>query len=272
MLRSTLMVRYVAVLAIACAGVGAKFLLAGGTGSSSSSGAPTSVSASQSAFREANLHRAISAVETKAGSQAQLLQLTLVPSYADFVLRSGQRAVGWRWMTASQTLLPVQVTLEGSGTLSGQDFPLSEVSISAPTKIVGALGGSNLIASQMVLSRAVTDGVVGWNVNAGGGGRADIAYTADAGGNHVTDVVKAATSAASQATQAASQATQATQATQAASQATQAAQSRAAAQSSAAAQSGSAALKTAKKLQQCVAKANGDPNALALCTSAQTSP
>lgn len=262
MLRSTLMVRYVAVLAIACAGVGAKFLLAGGTGSSSSSGAPTSVSASQSAFREANLHRAISAVETKAGSQAQLLQLTLVPSYADFVLRSGQRAVGWRWMTASQTLLPVQVTLEGSGTLSGQDFPLSEVSISAPAKIVGALGGSNLNASQMVLSRAVTDGVVGWNVNAGGGGRADIAYTADAGGNHVTDVVKAATSAASQATQAASQATQAAQA----------AQSSAAAQTSAAAQSGSAALKTAKKLQQCVAKANGDPNALALCTSAQTSP
>ena len=262
MLRSTLMVRYVAVLAIACAGVGAKFLLAGGTGSSSSSGAPTSVSASQSAFREANLHRAISAVETKAGSQAQLLQLTLVPSYADFVLRSGQRAVGWRWMTASQTLLPVQVTLEGSGTLSGQDFPLSEVSISAPTKIAGALGGSNLTASQMVLSRAVTDGVVGWNVNAGGGGRADIAYTADAGGNHVTDVVKAATSVASQATQAASQATQAAQA----------AQSSAAAQSRAAAQSGSAALKTAKKLQQCVAKANGDPNALALCTSAQTTP
>jgi hypothetical protein len=253
MLRSTLMVRYVAVLAIACAGVGAKFLLAGGTGGSSSSGAPTSVSASQSAFREANLHRAISAVETKAGSQAQLLQLTLVPSYADFVLRSGQRAVGWRWMTASQTLLPVQVTLEGSGTLSGQDFPLSDVSISAPTKIVGALGGSNLTASQMVLRRAVTDGVVGWNVNAGGSGRADIAYTADAGGNRVTDVLKAASSAATQATQAASQATKAVQ-------------------SSAAAQSGSAGLKSAQKLQQCVAKANGDPNALALCTSGQTSP
>ncbi|MDQ6820174.1 MAG: hypothetical protein M3076_07530 [Actinomycetota bacterium] len=269
MLRSTMMVRYVAVLVIACAGVGAKFLLAGGTGSSSSAGAPTSVSASQSAFREANLHRAISAVESKAGIQAKLLRLTLVPSYADFVLRSGQRAVGWRWMTASEALLPVQVTLEGSGTLNGQDFPLSEVSTSAPAKIVGALGGNKLSASWMALSRAVTDGVVGWNVNAGGGGRSDIAYSADAGGNRVTDVVKSASSAANQATQAASQATQAaSQATQAASQsASQATQA-----ASQAAQGGAAALKTAQKLQQCVAKANGDPNALALCTSAHASP
>lgn len=241
MLRSTLTLRYVAVLIIACAGVGAKFLLAGGSGSSSSAGAPTSVSASQSAFREANLQRAISAVEDKAGTQAELLQLTLVPSYADFVLRTGERAVGWRWMTASRALLPVQITLEGSGSLNGQDFPLSGVTTSAPARIVAALGANQLTASQMVLSRAVTDGVVGWNVDAGGGGRADIAYTADAGGSHVTDVVKAASSAASLATQAASQA----------------------------AQGGASALKTAQKLQQCIAKANGDPNAIALCTSSQ---
>jgi hypothetical protein len=261
MLRSTMMVRYIAVLLIACAGVGAKFLLAGGTGSSSSSaGAPTSVTASQSAFREANLQRAIGAVESKGGTQAKLLQLTLVPSYADFVLRTGERAVGWRWMTASQSLLPVQVTLEGSGSLSGQDFPLSDVTTTAPAKIVASLGGNHLTASQMVLSRAVTDGVVGWNISAGGSGRSDIAYTADARGNRVTDVVKSASSAAALATQAASQAaSQASSqaATQAASQATQ---------------SGAAALKKAQKLQQCVAKANGDPNALALCTSAQTAP
>ncbi len=241
MLRSTVMVRFVAVLIIACAGVGARFLLSGGSGTGSSAGAPTSVSASQSAFREANLQHAINAVTGKAGAQARILQLTLVPSYADFVLRTGQRAVGWRWMTASQDLLPVQITVEGSGSLNGQDFPLSDVMTPAPAKVLASLAANHLTASQMVLSRALTDGVVGWNIDASGGGRANIAYTADVQGNHVTDVVKAASSAAGLATQAASQA----------------------------AQGGASALKTAQKLQQCIAKANGDPNAMALCTSSQ---
>ncbi len=257
-IRTRLMVRLVAALILVGGVVAAKIVLSHSSSGSSSSN-PTSVSADQSLYRPANLQKAISAVEGKVGSSAGLLELSLLPGQADFTLRNGEKAIGYRWDASSLSLAPLSINVIGSGSLKGQDFPLSQAQPDAMGKIVAALAQQGMTPSTMTLRRGVSDGIVGWSVSADGGGRTSVAYTADVGGSHVVNVEQAAASAASVASQAVSQA--ASQASQAASQASQAAGQ--------ASQSGASALKTAQKLQQCVASANGDPNAMALCTSGQ---
>jgi hypothetical protein len=254
-IRSRLIVRFVAVLILAGGGVAAKIALSH-SGSSSSSN-PTNVSADQSLYKPANLLKAIAAVQAKVGGHAGLLELSLLPGQADFTLRNGEKAFGYRWTATDQSLAPLQINVIGSGSLQGQDFPLSQAQPDAMGKIVAALAKQGMTPSTMTLRRGVSDGVVAWSLSADGNGRTSVAYTADVAGNHVVNIEQAAASAANVANQAASQA--ASQASQAASQASKAV--------SQASQSGSSALKTAQKLQQCVANANGDPNALSLCAS-----
>jgi hypothetical protein len=263
-MRSRLVLRFTAVLILAGGGVAAKIALSH-SGSSSSSN-PTNVSADQSLYKASNLQKAISAVQGKVGGQVGLLELSVLPGQADFTLRNGEKAIGYRWDASAQSLAPLSINVIGSGSLQGQDFPLSQAQPEAMGKIVAALARQGMTPTSMDLRRQVSDGLVGWSVSADGNGRTAVAYTADVGGNRVTNVEQAAASAANTASQAVSQASQAaSQASQAASQASQAAS-----QASQGASSGSgvnSALKQAQKLQQCIANANGDPNALTLCTT-----
>ncbi|HEY6399173.1 MAG TPA: hypothetical protein VIX82_17145 [Solirubrobacteraceae bacterium] len=258
-MRTRLIVRFVAVLILAGGGVAAKIVLSH-SGSGSTSSNPTNVSADQSLYRPANLQKAISAVKGKVGSHAQLLELSLLPGQADFTLRNGEKAFGYRWSATDQSLAPLSINVIGSGSLQGQDFPFSQAQPDAMGKIVSALAKQGMTPATMTLRRQVSDGVLGWAVSADGGGRTSVAYTANVGGSHVVNVEQAAAAAANVASQAASQAS--SQASQAAAQASQAA-----AQASQGSQSGSSALKAAQKMQQCVANANGDTNALSLCVS-----
>ncbi len=262
-MRARLIVRVVAVLILAGGGVAAKIVLSH-SGSGASSSNPTNVSADQSLYRPTNLQKAINAVEGKVGSHAQLLELSLLPGQADFTLRNGEKAFGYRWSASDQSLAPLSINVIGSGSLQGQDFPFSQAQPDAMGKIVSALAKQGMTPATMTLRRGVSDGVLGWSVSADGGGRTSVAYTANVGGSQVVNVEQAAAAAASVASQAASQAS--SQASQAAAQASQAAAktSQATSQGS---QSGSSALKAAQKMQQCVANANGDTNALSLCVS-----
>jgi hypothetical protein len=248
-MRSRLVVRLIAVLILAGGGVAAKIALSHSGNSSSSS--PTNVSADQSLYKPANLEKAISAVEGKVGAQGGLLELQVLPGQADFTLRNGEKAFGYRWTVSDQSLAPLQINVVGSGSLKGQDFPLSQASPAAMEKIVAAIAKQGMTPTTMTLRRQVSDGLVGWAVTADGSGRTGVAYTADVAGNHVINAEQAATSAASLASQAASQASQAA--------------SRASGSSSGS--NVNSALAQAQKLQQCVANANGDPNALSLCTT-----
>ncbi len=181
-IRSRLIVRFAAVLILVGGGIAAKIVLSH-SGSSSSSSNPTNVSADQSLYRPANLQRAINAVQGKVGSSAGLLEVSLLPGQADFTLRNGEKAFGYRWGAGAQTLAPLSINVIGSGSLKGQDFPLSQAQPEAMGKIVAALAKQGMTPSTMTLRRKVSDGVLGWTVSADGGGRTSVSYTADVGGS-----------------------------------------------------------------------------------------
>jgi hypothetical protein len=246
-MRSRFIVRFIATLILVGCAVAAKIALSH-SGSSSPSSNPTNVGASQSLYRSANLQRAVEAVQGKVGSHAGLLELSVLPGQADFTLRNGEKAFGYRWDAGAQSLVPLTINVIGSGSLKGEDFPISQARPDSMSRIVAALAQQGMTPTTMTLRRRVSDGLVRWAVSADGRGRTSVAYSADVSGGHVVNVEQAAASAANIASQAAGQAAQAT---------------------SQASQSGSSALKTAQKLQQCVASANGDPNALALCAGGQ---
>ncbi len=157
--RSRLIVRAVAVVVIVAAGVTAKIVLSH-SGSASSSN-PTNVSADQSLYRPANLQRAISAVEAKVGSRAGLLELSVLPGQADFTLRHGEKAFGYRWDASALSLAPLSINVVGSGSLNGQDFPLSQAQPTAMGKIAADLAHQGMTASTMTLRRQASNGLVG---------------------------------------------------------------------------------------------------------------
>jgi len=147
----------------------------------------TSTTGNSELFTSAGFQKAYNAVKAKAGGKPPL-QVQITQGGADFELRDGERATGFRYTGGE--LHDLQVQLIGPGSLDGQDFPFSEIDPAAIDKIVSGVksvsGISDIKVTVMTLEKSAVDGKLKWTINAEGGGRAGLVYNADPDGSNVT--------------------------------------------------------------------------------------
>jgi hypothetical protein len=148
----------------------------------------TSTNGNSDLFTTAGFQKAFDAVKDKAGENGQALQVQITEGGADFELRNGEQATGFRYTGGD--LHDVQVQVVGGGSLEGTDFPFSEIDPAAIDKIVSGVkdkaGVSDLKITVMTLEKSPVDGQLKWTINAEGGGRTGLVYNADPDGSNVT--------------------------------------------------------------------------------------
>jgi hypothetical protein len=148
----------------------------------------TSTNGTSDLFTTAGFQKAFVAVKDKAGENGQALQVQITEGGADFELRNGEQATGFRYTGGD--LHDIQVQVVGGGSLEGTDFPFSEIDPGAIDKIVSGVkdkaGVSDLKITVMTLEKSPVDGQLKWTINAEGGGRTGLVYNADTDGSNVT--------------------------------------------------------------------------------------
>ena len=148
----------------------------------------TSTNGNSDLFTTAGFQKAFDAVKDKAGENGQALQVQITEGGADFELRNGEQATGFRYTGGD--LHDIQVQVVGGGSLEGTDFPFSEIDPAAIDKIVSGVkekaGVNDLKVTVMTLEKSPVDGQLKWTINAEGGGRTGLVYNADPDGSNVT--------------------------------------------------------------------------------------
>ena len=139
-------------------------------------------------FTSAGFQKAYDAVTDKAGENVQALETQITDGGANFKLRNGEQATGFIYTGGE--LHDVKVDVIGTGSLEGQDYPFSEVDPEAIDKIISGIkqqaGVPDLKVTVMTLAQSPVDGQLKWTMNAEGGGRTGLVYTAEPDGSNVT--------------------------------------------------------------------------------------
>jgi len=139
--------------------------------------------ASEDLYRAANFRRLLADVRKRDGANAPMLEIAVRPGDAELQLREGQRARGYRYDAKSGKLTPEKVQIVGGGSIAGNDFPLSQVPGGVTRKLAARVKRRGQKATNMTLSRALTQGRLAWTVNAEGGGRTGLVYQANPNGS-----------------------------------------------------------------------------------------
>lgn len=157
-------------------------------GGGDSGGGSSSSGSNDDGFTSSGFGEAVDAVAGEAGEDAPVLQIQINTGGTEFQIRDGEQATGFIY--SGGDLNPVDVEVVGTGTLEGQDFPLSQVDPAAIDKIVSGVkeqsGIEDIEITVMTLEKQVLDGELKWVVNADGNGRTGLVYNADLDGSNVT--------------------------------------------------------------------------------------
>ena len=145
-------------------------------------------------FTSAGFQKAYDAVTDEAGENVQALETQITDGGASFKLRNGEQATGFIYTGGE--LHDVKVDVIGTGSLEGQDYPFSEVDPEAIDKIISGIkqqaGVPDLKVTVMTLAQNPVDGQLKWTMNAEGGGRTGLVYTAEPDGSNVTSPTQTA--------------------------------------------------------------------------------
>ena len=145
-------------------------------------------------FTSAGFQKAYDAVTDEAGENVQALETQITDGGATFKLRNGEQATGFIYTGGE--LHDVKVDVIGTGSLEGQDYPFSEVDPEAIDKIISGIkqqaGVPDLKVIVMTLAQSPVDGQLKWTMNAEGGGRTGLVYTAEPDGSNVTSPTQTA--------------------------------------------------------------------------------
>ena len=145
-------------------------------------------------FTSAGFQKAYDAVTDEAGENVQALETQITDGGASFKLRNGEQATGFIYTGGE--LHDVKVDVIGTGSLEGQDYPFSEVDPEAIDKIISGIkqqaGVPDLKVTVMTLAQSPVDGQLKWTMNAEGGGRTGLVYTAEPDGSNVTSPTQTA--------------------------------------------------------------------------------
>ncbi len=182
---------------IATLGAGLSLVACGGSNSGDNSGGGSSGGGdSADQFTSSGFQDALDAVSDKEGtSNFGLLKVQITEGGTEFQIRDGERARGYVYTTDGD-LVDEDVQIIGPGSLEGQDFPFGDVDAAAIDKIVPAVkdqvGAGDAQVTVMTLEKGLTNAELKWTINADGGGRTGLVYTADPSGSNVGNPASAA--------------------------------------------------------------------------------
>jgi hypothetical protein len=159
---------------------------------SAASSDPTQVGG-HTLFKRANFTKALTAVRSKVGGDAEMLKIQVVPSQAEFQVKRGERADGYRYTAKGGQLQKVKVEIVGGGSIEGLQFPYRVVDPGVTEKLDAAVRAhKGLHATTMTLERGPVGTRLAWTVNAEGNGRTGLVFTARPDGTGLTEPGKAA--------------------------------------------------------------------------------
>jgi len=119
----------------------------------------------------------VAQVKQELGADGELLDLTVSAHGGNVKYRTGDRAAGFQWGTGRDGLVPVKVTLIGSGKLSENVFPISKLRPDATSRLAAAVkaeAGAGFEVQTMALGLNPVTGGVQWTVTGEGDGRMQV--------------------------------------------------------------------------------------------------
>ena len=144
---------------------------------------PTEAGA-ESLFEQANFTKALAAVRAKVSGDAELLKIQVLPAQAEFQVKRGERADGYRYSARGGRLQKVDVEIVGGGSIEGLQFPFRSVDPGVTEKLARAVRSQNgLRATVMTLEKGPAGAKLAWTINAEGNGRTGIVFIASPDGS-----------------------------------------------------------------------------------------
>jgi hypothetical protein len=149
---------------------------------------PTDISDGESLYRQENFAKALDELRSRAGD-AELLKVGVLPYMAEFQIKAGERAKGYRYYAKNGEMGEFKVKIIGTGSLEGEQFPMDTVNAGSTAKLDGAVTERDgaLTVTNMTLERGLTNGKLAWSINAESDDRTGIVFLAKADGSGLAD-------------------------------------------------------------------------------------
>jgi hypothetical protein len=149
---------------------------------------------SQSLYRAENFGAALAALEQHAGKSPELLEVGVVPWMAEFQVKDGQRAKGYRYYAGNGDMGEFKVKIVGGGSIEGSQFPYRTINPGVTEKLAAATvaQGTDLRITNMTIRREIIDGHLAWSVTAESDERTGLVFQADPDGSGLADATERA--------------------------------------------------------------------------------
>ena len=152
---------------------------------------------SQSLYRAENFGAALKALEEHAGRNPELLEVGVMPYMAEFTIKDGKKATGYRYYAKNGETGQFKVKLVGPGELDGSQFPYRTLNAGITEKLAAgvAKADGSMRVTNMTIRRDIVKGDLAWSVNAESDTRTGIVFEADPDGSGLDDPVARAINA-----------------------------------------------------------------------------
>jgi len=149
---------------------------------------------SQSMYRAENFGAALRALQDQAGKNPELLEVGVMPYMAEFTIKDGEKARGYRYYAKNGEMGEFKVKLVGPGSLDGSQFPYATLDAGITEKLASGVAkqDGSLRVTNMTIRRDVVQGDLDWSVNAESGDRTGIVFKADPDGSGLGDATERA--------------------------------------------------------------------------------
>lgn len=150
-------------------------------------GGGTSTEGNDDLFTSAGFTEAVDAVAEEEGDDAPVFDVQITSGGAVFTFVDGEQLAGQVY--SGGELQSQEVDVIGPGSVEGSDFPLTDVDPAAIDKIAEGVrtesGIDDVEITVMKLTKQNANGELQWTINAEGGGRTGLVYTADPDGSNL---------------------------------------------------------------------------------------
>jgi hypothetical protein len=149
---------------------------------------------SQSLYRSENFGAALAKLEEHAGKSPELLEVDVMPYMAEFQIRDGQKARGYRYYAKNGEMGEFKVKIVGGGSIDGSQFPYRTINAGVTEKLAASAAGQghDLTVTNMTIRREIIDGHLSWKVNAESDERTGLVFEADPDGSGLADATQRA--------------------------------------------------------------------------------
>jgi hypothetical protein len=117
-----------------------------------------------------------------------------MPYMAEFQIKDGQKAKGYRYYAKNGEMGEFQVKIVGGGSIDGSQFPYRTINAGVTEKLAASAAGQghDLTITNMTIRREIIDGHLSWKVNAESDERTGLVFEADPDGSGLADATRRA--------------------------------------------------------------------------------